>query len=173
MLRAAQMDDAPRIAELHIASWRATYTTELPQAFLDCQDIEERTAYWRGRLAGGVIVLLAEGQDGLDGFVACGPAHGGPTDGPDSVEWEIYNLHVAPTRNGGGIGSRLFNAAEELGRDRGGRQLILWVVRTNATARTFYEAKGMRADGGEQQHVLGDEVLHEMRYRKDLGAANI
>jgi ribosomal protein S18 acetylase RimI-like enzyme len=99
--------------------------------------------------------------------VACGPERGHPA---SRLEWEIYNLHISPARQGGGIGSRLFDAAAELGRKDGARELVLWVVETNGRARAFYEAKSMYADGGEQQHLLGEEILHEVRYRKDLDA---
>ena len=165
MLTRASEEDATRIAELHIASWRATCTRELSQAFHDNQDVVAWAAVWHGHLAAGVTVILAEGVDRLDGFVACGPMRGRSS---NVVEWEIYNIHVGRARHGEGLGSKLFNAAAELGRQRGARQLVLWVVKTNNPARAFYEAKGMKYDGGEQQHVLGDQALHEVRYRMGL-----
>ena len=165
VLTRAREDDARRIAELHIASWRATYIRELSPEFHDSQDVASRTAEWRGHLADGVTVILAEGADQLDGFVACGPMRGRSS---NEVEWEIYNLHVAPARHGEGLGSKLFNAAAELGRQRGARQLVLWVVKTNNLARAFYETKGMTYDGGEQAHVRGDQTLHKVRYRMGL-----
>jgi len=49
------------------------------------------------------------------------------------------------------------------------RELSLWVVETNVRARRFYEAQGMRADGGAQRHVLAPGVsLAEVRYRLEL-----
>lgn len=165
MLTRAREDDARRIAELHLASWRATYTRELSRMFHDSQDLAAWEAEWRRHLASGVSVILAKEEDRLDGFVACGPVRGRSS---DLLEWEIYNIHVAPARHGEGCGSRLFNAAVELGRQRGARQLVLWVVETNRPARAFYDSKGMKDDGGEQDHVLGDETLHEIRYRMDL-----
>ena len=165
MLTRAREEDARRIAELHLASWRATYTRELSHAFHDSQDVAAWAAEWRGHLADGVSVILAEGADRLDGFVACGPMRGRSS---TLIEWEIYNIHVAPARHGEGLGSTLFNAGAELGRQRGARQLVLWVVKTNNPARAFYEAKGMKYDGGEQEHVLGDQTLHEVRYRIDF-----
>lgn len=165
MLTRAREEDARQIAELHLASWRATYTRELSRRFLASQDPAAWEAEWRGHLASGVSVIVAKEGDRLDGFVACGPVRGRSS---DPLEWEIYNIHVAPARHGEGCGSRLFDAARELGRQRGARQLVLWVVRTNDPARAFYEHKGMKDDGGEQEHVLGDETLHEIRYRMDL-----
>ena len=164
----ARGHDAERIARLHIASWQATYAEELSQAFLRHQDLRAHTAEWRRRLADGVAVLLAEEGDQTAGFVGCGPTRR-PAGSAD--EWEIYNLHVAPVWQGKGIGSQLFDAAVGLGRERGARELVLWVVKTNKAARTFYERKGMRYDGGEQEHLAAPgETLTEVRYRMDLPA---
>ena len=163
--RPATDADAERIAALHIASWHHTYARELSRGFRDAQTLEDRTALWRDRIAGGTTVLVAESGGALDGFVSCGPAHGSAA-GPGV--WEIYNLHAAPHRIGHGIGSRLFDAAARLGRDQGFRALVLWVVETNDRARAFYERKGMRPDGAEQDHSLGAESLHEVRYRMPL-----
>ena len=167
MLRTAREEDATRVGQLHLASWRVTYVNELSQGFRDEQDAATWEADWRSQIAGGLLVILAEEREGsaLDGFVACGPPRGStsPLGG-----WEIYNLHTAPGRYGSGIGTSLFNAAANRGRQQGARQLFLWVVKTNTKARAFYEAKGMRLDGGEQEHRVGDETLYEVRYRMEL-----
>jgi ribosomal protein S18 acetylase RimI-like enzyme len=165
ILAAAREQDAEAIARLHIASWQATYASELPRAFLQGQDLAARTAEWRRSIAEGVAVLIVRDGTEIVGFVACGPVRSDPT---NAGEWEIYNLHVAPLRHGEGLGSQLFDAAARRGREGGAKALVLWVVKTNRAARGFYEGKRMRADGGEQQHVLGGEAkLDEVRYRMD------
>jgi ribosomal protein S18 acetylase RimI-like enzyme len=111
--------------------------------------------------------VVAEEDDVLVGFVACGPAH--DAESLRNNEWEIHNLHVAPTRHGQGIGSALFESAVRLGRERGAAALMLWVVRTNTDARAFYERRGMLHDGGEQEHSIAPGlVLHEVRYKMAL-----
>lgn len=166
MLVRAREDDAERIAGLHIASWHATYKSELSEALLQHQDHAARAAEWRHLLAEGVAALLAMEGEGVAGFVACGPARGAHR---NTAEWEIYNLHVAPLRHGEGLGSQLFGAAVKLGQECCARELVLWVVRTNRVAREFYERKGMRCDGGEQDHaVTTTKRLAEVRYRRGL-----
>ena len=168
-LSEGRAEDAGPIARLHIQSWRATYAFELSPAFLAGQDPEAHAAHWRRELDSGVLVLLTRHGGALSGFVACGPTRGGSA-GPS--EWEIYNLHVAPHRKGQGLGSRLFDAAARRGMDQGAQDLILWVVETNRPARAFYERKGMRCDGGRQEHSVGPgESLIEVRYRMSLTAA--
>jgi ribosomal protein S18 acetylase RimI-like enzyme len=165
MLALAREEDAERIASLHIASWRATYSGELSQTFLRDQDLAARTAEWSYQLRDGAIVFLAVEAEAAVGFISCGPARGNIEGG----DWEIYNLHVASTLQGQGRGRLLFGAAAGLGRERGAKDLILWVVGTNRRARVFYERNGMQWDGGEQEHPLAPgECFAEVRYRMPL-----
>jgi ribosomal protein S18 acetylase RimI-like enzyme len=172
VVREATTRDARQIAQLHIASWQATYTNELPSDFLARQDPVAHAAGWLRQIEGGVLVQVGEENGNLVGFVACGPGRDGLSfrDG----EWEIYNLHVAFSRQGQGIGSAMFENAVRLAREHGARSLILWVVRTNTPARAFYERKGMRHDGGEREHSVGPgHVLHEVRYRMRLSGSKV
>jgi len=170
--RRATAADAEAIARLHVASWQAAYRGVLSDGFLDSQDVGERAATWVQRLARPeTIVLLDEGPEGLTGFCASGPSH--DPDADRAAVWEVYNLHVAPVRRGGGIGGRLFDAAVALGRDRRARLLTLWVVDRNAPARRFYERKGMTPDGARQAHVVGPgATLSEIRYRMRLASTS-
>ena len=166
MLRRASVGDAERIARLHIASWRRTYIREMPAAFLEGLDVVARTARWRRQLEDGVNVVAAEDGADLTGYVSCGPARDTPS---GSGTWQIYNLHVAPSRHRQGIGSALFNAAVELAREAGARELVLWVVDSNSNARSFYEHKGMQVDGRRQERFEGgDFSLDEVLYRIEL-----
>ena len=167
VIRQATTKDIPEIARLHIASWCATYVEELPPEFLASQDLEGRTARWKARFAEGVKVLVAEAAGALVGFVAFGPAHD-----PESFkagDWEIHNIHVEPSRHGQGIGRLLFERAIRACREHGAAGVMLWVVKTNAKARAFYDHMGMRHDGGEQDHTVQSGIaLHEVRYRMPL-----
>jgi ribosomal protein S18 acetylase RimI-like enzyme len=170
--RIATEADAAAIARLHIASWRSAYRDILPRAYLEGLKTEERLDSWRRKLTDpDTTVFLAGGASDLLGFCACGPAHDGDLD-PASV-WEIYNLHVAPERRGGGIGRKLFGRALEAGRNRSARELTLWVVEQNVPARGFYERLGMLPDGAAQEHsVAPDAALFEVRYRLALGGGS-
>jgi GNAT superfamily N-acetyltransferase len=171
--RRAGVVDAEAIARLHIASWRAAYRGLLPDAFLDSQDLADRSETWRRKLAdSGTTVLLAEASAGLLGFCACGPSH--DRDADTTTVWEIYNLHVAPDRRGQGIGGRLFDAAVSLGLEHGARDLTLWVLDGNTPAERFYRQKGMTPDGARQSRTVGpDAIFAEVRYRVRIGSMSM
>ena len=160
----AALADAERIARLHIASWQATYASELSAGFLASQDVAGRTAHWAAMLQAGTSVWLAAEGGCLLGFVACGPTRDADAVG-SPLPWEIYNLHVSPASHGRGHGRALFEHAVQLGRAARALETRLWVVESNARARAFYERQGMRWDGARQAHAVSPgEVLEEVRY---------
>jgi ribosomal protein S18 acetylase RimI-like enzyme len=143
--RSARPDDAERIAQLHVDSWRRTYRGMMRDEFLDGGALEDRRLVWRERLDGTVadqFVCVAEHGSTLCGFVCVFAAH-------DEI-WGSYidNLHVADAYHRRGVGRALM---QQVGRwlcdvcpDRG---VYLWVMQANANARAFYERLGAAEAG--------------------------
>lgn len=138
-LRPADAEDAPAIAALHAASWRASYRGILPDDYLDQRAADERLALWRGRFeaASPPWVRLACWDGELVGFVCLLPE--------EAPELGVYldNLHVLPGQQGRGIGRALMAAAAaEASRIAPGRPLYLWVYERNADACAAYGKLG-------------------------------
>lgn len=144
-LRAARPSDADAIAELHAASWRATYRGSMRDDYLDGEAAAERRALWRERLAAPVpnqhVVVAVEG----DAVVGFGCAYGA-----DDARFgtQLDNLHVRRDRQGAGVGRALIAAvAAWCAAEHPAVGLYLWVVDQNVGARRFYASLGA-ADGG-------------------------
>lgn len=144
-LRLARVDDADAIADLHAASWRATYRGSLRDDYLDGEVGAERRALWRERLtapAANQHVVVAVAGETIVGF-ACAY-------GADDARYgtQLDNLHVAGGRQGEGVGRALLAAvAAWCGERHPALGLYLWVVERNAGARRFY-ARLEAADAG-------------------------
>jgi ribosomal protein S18 acetylase RimI-like enzyme len=173
-VRDARPEDAPALASLHIAAWRAAYRSVMPPEFLDGMNHARLTERWRGMLGGPgepawiperVLVVEASGGP-LAGFAMLGPERA--PEFPDA-RGELWAINIAPERWGGGLGRLLLQAAEHALLDADYREVVLWVIETNERARRFYERAGWRADGAEKRdHRLGFP-LHEVRYARRLG----
>jgi ribosomal protein S18 acetylase RimI-like enzyme len=148
MIRAATLDDARAIAEVHVASWRAGYRGLMPDAVLDALSVEDRVALWETILVDGRTVVLVAG-DPIDGFVAFNPEKA-----------EIGALYVDPARFRSGVGTTLLAAAHE--RLAGRPEVVLWVLEGNDAARTFYERHGYRADNATAVHEASGAVQVRM-----------
>jgi GNAT superfamily N-acetyltransferase len=128
MIRAATLDDARAIAEVHVAAWRAGYRGLMPDAYLAELSVDD----------GETVVLIARG-DPIDGFVAFNPEKA-----------EIGALYVNPPRFRTGVGTALLEAVHE--RLAGKPEAVLWVLEGNDAARAFYERHGYESDHATALH---------------------
>ena len=142
-------EDAERLTHLHLYCWDDAYTGLMPQRFLDDRraDVQSRVEKWRLILEQNDNTLVAEGPEGLVGFVSSGPGRDNDVD----IETELWALYVRADRWGAGVGYALLEAAID------DRAAYLWVLHGNDRAIRFYERQGFRLDGTRDEH---DEGLH-------------
>jgi GNAT superfamily N-acetyltransferase len=148
MIRPVGATDVKDIAALQVRAWRAAYEHFVDEAHMPT--VEDRVALSRGLLPGQAWVAERGGE--IAGVV-------GLSDG------ELKVLYVDPPHQGQGIGSALLDHAERQLRTGGHARATLWAFRDNAAGREFYEHRGWRADGAEQE--LWPGVL-EVRYARRL-----
>lgn len=140
VVRRATSADAPAVADIHLAAFRATYA--FPPAHPDddvhawvAEHLLPETETWVAEV-GGSVVAYCSLSDG----------------------W-VEHLYVAPDHTGRGIGSRLIGFAKT--RQPSGLQL--WTFQENDGARRFYERHGFRPV--EMTDGAGNEELQpDVRY---------
>lgn len=169
-LRPAVLSDAHALAVIHVETWRAAYAGLIPDAVLAGLSIEAREQGWKNRLlrpdSPDHHTFVAELDGRLVGFASIGPSRDVDRRVDDG---ELYALYLDHTAWGRGIGRALFAHAIAHLRARGRNAVTLWVLTGNARARRFYEAAGMRADGGVKDEEVGGAALPHVRYRLPLG----
>lgn len=167
-IRAATPADARAIAEVHVASWRATYRGLLPDAYLDRLSVDEREAQRREVLedpASEWGTLVAEEDGRVIGFAAFGPSR--DDDAPPGTG-EIPAIYLAPEVVGTGVGRDLFAEATAGLRKAGFERATLWVLEANERARRFYERAGWTLDGETSDHDFDCANEPMVRYAADL-----
>ena len=143
-IREATVADAEMVAVAHVAAWRAGYAGQLPEEFLAGLSVESRTSLaWRRVFAGAGDSAAADprGRGGrrrsrvrLRGAEPCVGAPAGTG--------ELWGLYTHPDAWRQGIGTALHSAAMGALADAGFARATLWVLTTNARARSFYEGRG-------------------------------
>lgn len=139
VIRSATAADAPGVAAVNAASWRATYRGILTDAYLDGPIEADRLGVWQERLADGATALveIACRGDEIVGF-ACAFAAEDETWGS-----RIDNLHVLPAHRRQHLASRLMRAlAARLHAAEPDLPVYLWVYNVNDAARATYESLG-------------------------------
>jgi GNAT superfamily N-acetyltransferase len=168
-IRAAVVDDARAIAQIHVDGWRAAYRGQMPDALLDGLSVDQRTEQRRKDLATPRSpehrTWVAEEDGRIVAFAITGPSR--DEDAAAGVA-ELFAIYAKPARWGTGAGrAMLAHVLADL-RGRGLPAVTLWVLDTNARARRFYEAAGFAADGGEKSQPFGGVPLREVRYLSAL-----
>ena len=145
IVRTARPADAGRLGTLEVRSWQYAYRDIFPAGELEKMSPRRRMIRWARRLDGAnpaEISLVAEGDDGVVGYLQCGPSRGGR-----ASAGEIYSVYVDPLHWGCGVGTGLMEVAFDWMAPRF-ESTLLWVVRENERARSFYESRGFVEDHG-------------------------
>ncbi len=143
----------PNIAEVHVRSWQAAYRGILEDDLLDSLSVTEREGSWRALLSNTEhhwLNLVAEdGDGGLAGFCAVTtPSRNAKED--ESLA-EVGALYVDPDRWREGAGAAMLIAALEKLKERGWREVVLWVLPENRRALAFYARYGFTIEEGVEK----------------------
>lgn len=145
-LREPALPDAPVIAELHVATWRETYSHLLPEDFFTEEHVRSRRQMWNGILGNPReewTVRIAESKGQIIGFGFAGPSLG-PENHERPRERQLFSLYVLAQHHGTGAGQALLDATV------GDGGAMLWVAKENPRAVAFYRRNGFDFDGTEQ-----------------------
>lgn len=132
VFRDAVVADIPALAELHVATWNATYRTSRGPSV--STRIRQWTEIFRKDPRRDFVVVLEDRNGRLIGFTAGGP-HDGEFQGQLSkiyLRWEYHGL---------GLGRRMMQEAARRCLDRGIESFILFAERSNPTI-GFYDRMG-------------------------------
>lgn len=163
-VRLAHLDDATRIAEIHVTCWRVGYQSLIPEPILNrlsvpmCRDF----SYARIRL-GKTTVLVASASDRVCGWLAYDKCR--DEDATSTVK-EVYGFYVDPASWRTGAGTFLWQEAKQRLAQSKTEFVTLWVLEANTPARRFYESIGWQLDVGHIKPFEKDgTVLPQVRYR--------
>ncbi len=159
-VRPATVDDARRIEEIRVRTWRSAYRHVLPPDRLDAMPIDETR--WVHRIVEpppGWAVLVADDAGSVIGFAATGPSRDQEGLG------ELYAIYVDQHAWSTGAGRALIERAEAALAAQYD-EATLWVLEDNDRARRFYERAGWALEGLRKVESFLDTEVAEVRYRK-------
>lgn len=160
----ASRNEADAIADLHTRSRQVAYRGLYGDAHLDHALFDVSRAVWRARFetfdpATDLILAAMEGGEPI------GLAYASFRLNP-AVGVLLDNLHVAPERKGGGLGTALLaEVARWLIEDHAGAPLHLEVYAPNQAALGFYIRKGGVETARYREIVPGGQEIDVVRYR--------
>jgi len=162
-IRAATPDDAIAIAHVHVESWRTTYAGIVPDDYLVGLDEALRVKLWSEWLGSGALVLVAERNGGVVGFVHAGQVR----EAIETADAEVYSLYLLKEAQGRGIGRALIRAVAAVVIQQGFSSLALWVLERNRS-RGFYESCGGRLAASKVIEIGGARLMEVAYWWPDL-----
>lgn len=167
MIRQATIEDAPRIAEIHVDSWRSTYRGIVPDDFLAALDVKKREEAWKKLCSNERSpVYVACHANRIIGF--CHVSASGDRDAEATAE--INSIYMDPAHIRHGYGSKLLAAALSFALEQGCTVVTLWVLNENTIAKEFYRVMGFQPDGATKTEGRQFK-FNEVRYRINLSNA--
>lgn len=159
-LRKAVSADAAGMANVHISSWRETYTGLMPQPMIDELPLRYDSRYKLWQKVVEVpeqVSFVAEHEDyGIVGFVNGGKAR----DDELADACEVYCLYLLQACHGQGVGYELLRKFFAECRQLGYSSSYAWVLEGNPTIR-FYERTGAKLRGDGKTEECFGAVLKE------------
>lgn len=165
-VRPATARDAKAIAEIHVATWQATYQGLMPDDYLKSMTVDKRQAYWREAIEySEPQLLVALDADKVVGFVGFDRSRDA---GTKSSVGEIWALYVLPAHWGQGVGVALWDGARDGLKEEGCTQVTLWVLLGNERALRFWEhsAGFKREMPSLKTTAFGTVKLEEIRLKR-------
>lgn len=160
VIRAATPEDAAALADVFVASWRASYRGVVDQEVLDHLDPEDISDWLSTLIASPVATTwVAESDEARPlGFARAGEDPG------DRRRGHLYSLYVHPDAHRLGIGTALLQRGLAALAERGLAPVSLWVFEKNRTARRLYAAAGFAPDGARRvEPEYGAEEIRMQR----------
>ncbi|MGI9667827.1 MAG: GNAT family N-acetyltransferase [Acidimicrobiia bacterium] len=168
MIRPATHADARRMAEITVSAWQVAYEDFIPAELRAAQNVARQERFFEFAVQDESARTWVSDNDGVVlGFAHIAEARDVDVD-PD-VTAELWAMYVDPQHMGQGIGSALMTTAIDSMTTHGFQEAVLWVLRGNTRARSFY-ASHRWSDDDTSRTISTDSgfELAEVRYRLAL-----
>ena len=168
-IRPAQVDDAERLADIHLLTWQATYRGLLSEHYLNglLEGVQRRAVALAEAIAHQTMSVLVVEQGGqLVAWASFGSSR--DADALPSTG-ELRAINVLPQVWSQGMGRRLWQQVRQELAGAGFSQATVWVIQGNQRGRGFYESLGFVQEPQTAVTVMErNEPLPLIRYQVRL-----
>jgi len=141
MLRKAKIEDADQIVRIKINNWQENYRGLIDQEYLDkmdvFQEIEARKEFILNQTNNEELLVYEDGINEILGFVAYKRSCE-----QNEYDSELQAIYVDEKAKGKGVGKQMIQFVLKSLREDGKHRMILWCLKDNIKAKTFYEKNG-------------------------------
>lgn len=156
MIRVLKEEDIDKVCELVNNDWKKVYRGYVNPELLTEDGCRRRGGRMKHMLLSGKTSEYVWDEEGrILGMLSSGKTH--DKDKPEA--YEIFRIYIEEKEWGKGIGTGLLSFAEKQAGRLGYKEAVVWVVKENVRAVSFYLRRGYETD---QEKFWGEPYLAYM-----------
>lgn len=166
VIRNVGINEVREISRIHALSWKVAFKNNIPKEYLD--NLQED--FWVEHFT-NVINKNINTVKGIydDNSILIGCISYGKSKDERFKEYgEIISLYLLPDYFGKGYGGELLNSCISDLKSKGYTKVILWVLKENKRARSFYEKYGFIESEYTYNFSILDKKLQNIGYILEL-----
>mgnify|MGYP003985154061 FL=1 len=136
-IRKANLSDVKAIAKVHIAVWKTTYQSIIPQDFLDNLSTKRSENNWRKTINNKDFInfIIEDENSKIVGFISGGANR--EKELLPEYDGELMAIYIFKEYQQKGLGSKLFTTFKQELLKRNFTNMVIWVLRDN-NSKYFY-----------------------------------
>lgn len=160
MIRFYKENEIEQIAKIIDEDWKIAYKGIINQEYLDSLNYKDREKRIREKYKKEKGIVYVE-DNLVKGYCRFGQSK------EEKELGEVYALYVKNEFRKFGIGKKLLEKAEEMLKNNGYKEMIIWCLQENKIGRNFYEKQGGILYK-ERKFKIGNKYYDEVSYKYKL-----
>ncbi|WP_186579220.1 GNAT family N-acetyltransferase [Aquibacillus kalidii] len=164
-VREAKLEDAERIADIHVKSWKSTYSELINEQDMSNITYDNRKVLWETILCmpneNQPALVIVDNKERIVGFISGGKERTKRF----GYDGEIYAIYLLEEYQRKGLGSMLLESFATAMKQSGYQSLLVWVLTKNPSNR-FYKDYGAKQLEKEET-TIGKGTYQETAYGWD------
>ena len=160
MIRFYKENEIGQIAKIIDEDWKIAYKGIINQEYLDSLNYKDREKRIREKYKKEKGIVYVE-DNLVKGYCRFGQSK------KEKELGEVYALYVKNEFRKFGIGKKLLEKAEEMLKNNGYKEMIIWCLQENKIGRNFYEKQGGILYK-ERKFKIGNKYYSEVSYKYKL-----
>ncbi|MDL4842723.1 GNAT family N-acetyltransferase [Aquibacillus rhizosphaerae] len=161
-IRKAILEDAEKIAEIHVKSWKSTYSELINEKDMSNITYDNRKVFWETVLSlpmvGQVALVVFDEQSNIVGFISGGKERTKRF----GYDGEIYAIYLLQEYQRKGLGSMMLNAFAKEMKTFSYHSILVWVLTQNPSSKFYLDYGAKQID--KEETTIGKGTYQETAF---------
>ncbi|MCT2535532.1 GNAT family N-acetyltransferase [Aquibacillus koreensis] len=161
-IRKAKLEDAEKIADIHVKSWKSTYSELINEKDMSNITYENRKTLWETVLSmpmhGQVALVVLDQHNQIVGFISGGKERTKRF----GYDGEIYAIYLLDAFQRKGLGAMMLEAFAKEMNELEYKSLLVWVLTQNPSSKFYIDHGAKQIE--EEETTIGKGTYQETAF---------